>query len=87
MKYIFRLVIEGLQIVAACLWCFYLGTVLGVLMLVIGAGIGFKGGGWNDFFGGVLWCLGQTLPFVFAWIYRKLYGADEWVRSETFLGA
>lgn len=55
-------------------------------MLVVGLVTGIMGNGWNEFLGGALWCLGQTLPFVFAWIYKRIYGADEWLKSETFLG-
>ena len=72
--------------IAVCLWCFFLGTVLGCFMLVLGFIAGVMGDGWNDFLGGALWCLGQIAPIFFSWLYRKIYGADEWLKSETFFG-
>ena len=86
MKTIFRLLIEATQLIAICLWCFYIGTAFGVFMLIVGFVIAMMGGGWDECLGGALWCIGQVVPVLLSWGYKKAYGSDDWFKSETFFG-
>lgn len=53
-------------------------------MLVVGFITGLMGGGYGEFFGGVLWCSGQLIPLLLSWVYKRFYGADDWYKRETF---
>jgi len=86
LKQILRAVIFLTQMILLCVWCFYIGTIFAVITLVIGFFIGFYGGGWHDFFIGLYWCAAHVMCLPFVGLYKLLYGADEWYKSETFFG-
>lgn len=86
MKQILRAIIFLAQIVALCIWCFYLGSIMSVFMLVVGFVCGLMGGGYSEFWGSVFLCVGHVAFLPFCWLYKKLYGVDKWYKSETFFG-
>lgn len=86
MKYILRATISITQMIALCLWCFFLGSILGVFMVVAGFFTGLMSGEYGEFWGGVAWCFGHFAFLPFTWLYRNIYGNDEWYKSETLFG-
>jgi hypothetical protein len=72
------------QMIAICCWCFFLGSAFAGITLIIGFAIGYLGGGWYDFLVGLFWCLAHFVSFPFSWLYKSVYGVDDWYESEVF---
>lgn len=83
-KNIVRFLIQASQMLAVCLWCFFLGTATGLLMLIVGFIAGCKEGEFGLFYAGICWNLGQLLPILISAFYRNVFGVDEWLKNESF---
>lgn len=85
-KAFLKAIIYLTQLITCCVWCFFLGSILGTVMLIIGFFTGLQSGVWDEFYFGVFFVFCHLISLPFSFTYKKIYGSDEWFKSETFFG-